>query len=76
MNDTTETKDLYLASLWYAKGMRLADLKREGKTCWFVFGDKNRCDEIQKNYFLRQELVLAKDYSDAIRSLKDLIFSV
>lgn len=70
------TKDLPLASLCYAKGERLLEVKREGRVCWFIFENQNKCSELQKKYFSKSIEVNAKEYSDAIRTLKDLVFSV
>lgn len=75
MKDITETKDLFLAALWLAKGRRLQGVRREGTQCWFKFSDKKACEEMQFRLYSREETVNAKDYMEAIRTLKDLIYS-
>ena len=74
MDDTIEIKDLYLAGLWYAKGMRFSGVRREGKQCWFVFTNKSECRMIESRYYSQEETVVAKTYSDAIRTLKGLLY--
>ncbi len=75
MKDTAKTKDLYLASLWYAKHIKMIDIERVGKQCWFVFEEKHKCEEVQKKFMFREEIVNAKEYADAIKTLKGMIFS-
>lgn len=74
-NSNFACKDLYLASLIYAKGVKLETVIREGKSCWFVFGDKQTCESYQRSYFAKEVEVNAKEFSDALRTLKDLVFS-
>ena len=71
----TKTKDLYLAALFYAKGQKLISVDREGKLCWFVFEDRQLCEQLQQQFFAKSLDVNAKEYADAIRTLKDLVFS-
>lgn len=66
--------DLTLSSLFYAKHFELLRVDRQGDTCWFVFRDDGDCLEVETNFFARKESVIAKDYADAIRTLKDLVF--
>lgn len=74
-NSNFSIKDLYLAALIYAKGVKLETVTRQGKSCWFVFRDKQTCESYQRKFFAKEVEVNAKDYSDAIRTLKDLVFS-
>lgn len=68
------TKDLYIASFLYAKGIKLSSINKQGKICWFIFEDKTLCEQLIQRYFAKTESVIAKDLSDAIRTLKDLLF--
>lgn len=74
MENTIETKDLYLASLWYAKGIKMVNMRRNGKECYFVFESKQKCEEIEKRYWSKEETVIAKDFTDAVKTLKGLLF--
>ena len=69
-----EVKDLYLAGYLYASGLSYKGTRREGKTCWFNFDDWNRCQQLQQEYIAGIGTVNAKGYSDALRTLKGVIF--
>ena len=68
-----KTKDLYLASFLFAKEKVLARVDREKNICWFVFKDIN--EEMINKFWSGQAECEAKTFSDAIRTLKDRIFS-
>lgn len=74
-NNTLVTKDLYLSALLYAKGAKLLKVNRQGRVCWFIFGNKALCEQYQQQYFAKAVDVNAKDYTDALRTLKDLVFA-
>jgi len=69
------TKDLYLSALCYAKGLRLERVDRQGRVCWFLFADKRRGEQLQQQFIAKTVEVNAKEYTDALRTLKDLVFS-
>lgn len=69
------SKDLYLSALCYAKGLKLERVEREGRICWFVFSDKNRGEQLLSQFITKSVDVNAKDYCDALRTLKDLVFA-
>lgn len=72
---TYKTRDLYEAALHYASySNSFAGLEPDGRAFLFVFENKD-CTKIAENYFTGKALVNAKTYSDAIRTLKDLIFN-
>lgn len=71
-----KTKDLYEASLIYAK--RSGDfigLEEDGRDYLFVFDNESICRDLAKQYYARKVTVDAKNYSDSIRTCKDLIFN-
>ncbi|MBU1327281.1 hypothetical protein KKB64_05155 [Patescibacteria group bacterium] len=74
IEDTIETKDLYLASLWYTKGLLMENVRHEGKQCYFIFQNAGAAKELERRYFSKEELVIAKDYVNAVKTLKELIF--
>jgi len=74
-NNTYKTKDLYEASTLYALDQKFLYLEKEGEYFWFVFGNKEVCQEIADKYWRREVSVDAKTYADAIRTLKDRLFS-
>ena len=75
MNNRFRSKDLYLAGLIYAKGIKLSGVVREGSVCFFEFEKPMKCMELQQKFFSRSVNVNAKEYSDALRTLKTLIFA-
>lgn len=75
MQKQFKTKDFYEASACMASKQKLLFLEKDSNFYWFVFENGDTCLEIS-NLFWRNELkVLAKDYADAIRSLKDRLFA-
>lgn len=76
MQKRYKTKDLYEASGLIASRKKLLFLEKDTDYYWFVFEDDgDGCQKIS-NLFWRNELRLsAKDYADAIRTLKDRIFA-
>lgn len=75
MSDQFLTKDLHLAALLYAKGVPFVTVNRSGKLCWFVFENKNLCLKLQQEFFAKSVDVNAREYVDALRALKDLVFA-
>ncbi len=69
------TKDLYLSALCYAKGLKLERVDRQGRVCWFLFADKSRGEQLQRDFITKTVEVNAKEYTDALRTLKDLLFA-
>ena len=75
MENNFRTKDLYLSAFLCAKGLTLEQVERENNICWFVFGNDQRIKKLIKEYWSGTSLCNAKDYADAIRTLKDRIFN-
>lgn len=73
-DDNFLTKDLQLAGLFYAKGVPFIGVNRDGRICYFVFGSQTLCENLQQQFFAKNVDVNAKDYADALRTLKDLVF--
>jgi hypothetical protein len=74
MSNEFSTKDLYLAAFLYARGLVFVRIYWQGRQGWFVFQDENKCVELQQRFFSRTAEVNAKEYANAIRTLKDLVF--
>ena len=73
MNNDLRIKDLYLASYLLAKGYNLKTVVRSSGICWFVFEKVD--EQIINKFWSGKAMCGAKAYSDAIRTLKDRIFS-
>lgn len=76
-NETNEyfTKDLGEASALLCKSAKLLHLQQENNFFWFVFTDKALCNELANAYWANELQISAKSYYDAMRSLKDRLFS-
>lgn len=74
-NNRFISKDLYVSALCYAKGLQLERIERDGRICWFVFGGGAVGEQLQQNFFSKNVDVNAKEYADALRTLKNLVFS-
>jgi len=70
------TKDLSEASLLLVKNQKLIRLDRQGKTVYFIFKDKRKCEKLSNDYWFGESLVNAKTYHEAILTLKNRIFSL
>jgi hypothetical protein len=73
-NNLYLTKDLYEASFLYAKRLKLLKLEKEDDFYWFVFEDKEKAEILSNQYWMREGEVIPKEYAEAIRTLKDLLF--
>jgi len=76
MKDEFSTRDLYLAAYLYSKGTILLRFDRgNDHAVWFAFKDKTKCSILQTEY-LNRGMIIAKNYVIALRTLKNLIFSL
>ena len=71
-----QTKDLYESAFLYASGCLLIRLEKgERNQFWFVFDDKRKCEQLSNQYWSGEGITKAILFVDAIRRLKDRIFS-
>ena len=73
--DTFRTKDLAESAFLYASKVKLLKIDNENGRVWFVFEDKSHCEQLSDSFWSKEAVVNAKDYADAFRSLKDIIFN-
>lgn len=70
-----ESRDLWLAAALLASGRHLLNLSwREGRA-YFIFADGAACARAADRYWSRELRVAAKDFTDALRTLKDRLHS-
>ena len=69
------TRDLNLASFLYASHKKLSRADRNNGRVWFIFEDKLSCEKLVNSFWRKEATVNAKEFADAIRTLKDLIFN-
>lgn len=75
MANCYRTKDLPVAAFLYALAKKLISTENENGRIWFVFEDKTSCEGLTDSFWRKEATINAKEYSDAIRTLKDLIFN-
>lgn len=69
------TKDLSESAFLYASRKRLINTENDNGKVWFIFEDKLSCEELVNSFWRKEASVNAKEFADAIRTLKDLIFN-
>ena len=75
MKKPYRTKDLFESAFLYASGKRLASVENDGKKCYFIFDNFISCKELADCFWRKEALVNAKEFADAFRTLKDIIFN-
>ncbi len=75
-DSTSSHRDFYLAAAMLANGAHFLRVDRQGNVGFFVFAEKEKCERLVAAYFQGDLMVRAKDFTSAIRSLKDALFSV
>ena len=71
-----KTKDLAESSALVTCGCRLIRIERTGSVAWFVFNDEVNCQKLSNEFFFGNLTGSLKVYSEAIRMLKNRLFSV
>jgi len=74
-NKYFKTKDLSISAALLMSGIKLAEIDREDKVFWFSFRDVNKCEALSKEYLFGKLLVNAREYDEAVKRLKNIIFS-
>ena len=71
-----KTKDLGEAGVLIIKGQQLSTIEREGGgICWFVFSNKNECEQLSNKYYFGEILINARDFQEVTKRLKGRIFA-
>jgi len=71
---TFSTKDYWLAGALLAAGGKLLRLDWWDGRAFFVFADLERCDTEASAYWAGDLRVSAKDFTDALRTLKTRLY--
>lgn len=74
-NKMYRTKDLGEAAMLITKKMPLAEMERQGYTCWFVFLDYDLCKDLSNQYFFGDLQLNAREFFEATLRLKNQIFN-
>ena len=68
------TRDIAEAGILVVKKQSLVRIDREDRTCWFVFNDKEKCEQLANRYLFGELLVNAREYYEVLNRLKNKIF--
>ena len=75
MESIYRTKDLNESAFLYASGQKLIKLEDDKGRFYFVFEDGPTCQRLIAAYWQKETSISPKEFADALRSLKDRIFS-
>lgn len=72
------TSDLYFAAFLKVASAPLVEVRREGKRVFFVFSfeSEGAFKALKDDYFMDRAKVSALTYSQAVKAMKSLIYSV
>lgn len=70
--DSFATRDLYFSSYLFAKGYKLisVDFDSNGAFYWFLFDNKETCEQEEQAFSKNEVSIKAKDFSEAIKFMK------
>ena len=69
------TKELSEAAALIVSKQRLIQIQRQGKICWFLFENAQKCQEISDEFFFGELMANAREYYETITRLKNRIFA-
>lgn len=75
--NTLLIKNLYLAGLLHAKGLRLLDVQRErpnSRILWFNFDNRQEAEQLLSKHWNGEVTVNLRDYLSSLDTLRDIIF--
>lgn len=74
MKSYYRSRDLAESAFLYSSHKKLIKTERDelGRT-WFVFEDKAACQQLADAFLQREAIINAKDYSESLRTLKNLL---
>jgi hypothetical protein len=71
--DQYKTQNLYEAGALIASGERIVGMETSSRPYTFIFEDFEVCSKKALQYINNELAVLAKDYADAIKTLKSRV---
>lgn len=75
MKNQYRTKELSEAAALLTKGQQIVDIERQGRICWFIFNNKELCEDLANKFFFSDLSVNARDYFESVKRLKNRIFT-
>lgn len=75
MRDFFRTTDLPLSSFLFTQKVDFHGLEpKDGRSYWFLFSPLKRCETLANEFASGRAEVSARDFADAMRRSKDLVF--
>lgn len=75
-NDNSyRTSDIYYAAYLKVAGVPMVSVGREGSRVFFLFEKTEGILDLQREYYNRNSRIVALDYADEIRNMKNLTYS-
>ncbi len=71
-----ETTDLWISAFLLSSGGKLIDSYRQNGRIVFIFEDRERNEKLVQEYLAKRAKVVAKDFVDAFRGIKSLLYQV
>lgn len=68
-----ETKDQIQATLLYSLSFKLDSRFQDGKSIFFVFEDRERCEKVIKEYYNNELTMNPRVFVDALQTIKHMI---
>jgi len=75
MSNEYLTKNIGEAASLISKNIKLIRIDRQNDVCFFVFDQKQNCEKLFKEFFFGELLVNAREFFEAEKRLKQLIFT-
>ena len=69
------TKDQFIASTLYAMGEKLDSLERVDRECFFLFENKNKCEQVLKKYFSDELKISPRLLFSSFKDIKTYIYN-
>lgn len=70
-----KTKDRYIIYILLSTGCRVDGYEFNGRSIYFRFEDKEKCEKILSQFLSRKLKIWAHDFVDAIRNAQTIFYS-
>ena len=74
-DNTYKSKDIFESAWIYSQNIKLLQLEPDGRYFWFVFENDSLCQKLSANYWNQTATGNIKQFVNALKTLKDLVFS-
>jgi len=75
MKEIYRTTDLPLSAFLLTQKIQFLGMERKDqRALWFTFTPLGKCEELANDFFSGRGKVAPRDYSDALRRARDLVF--